>query len=475
MLVMSEHQPMLHLDQQYALNDQPGTDLLCTLIQAHPLDINACRRTYTSLPITKLISSTVMKALASRLRVPLDILSDEPDQLTKRDTYLILVSETLPFLTEIAAEISTISPDTELQLLVTAATFLADKEHRIWSSQQTHQLATQLLQSLSTNTRTLVAKHLVNILSIHVKPYFAHHPNIDKQELKQQPRNGDSKVTMTDFFQDQKWKSEYPESPFILAWCLLQVQQPELQKVQGLVIPTLLTLLDDFDPKYKTLGVQLTRHVIIDNTAPSEIRVTGLGDVFFDALITCLSYHSDPDLLEEAISTSLDLSSVIQVKGTEALHARYERITDVFTKGFLMSIGGKVRVIQIYLQTIPLLFEKIGVLGVQYLKQLLISCCEVLALQYCEVDTRTLATQAIASIINVGWPRIDAYRGSILSAIASAWKHEASSDNEMKDVLVALCTLLKKACGPEFENDLRFLLEIDGNLFTSLVTPSLGD
>ncbi|TPX48091.1 hypothetical protein SeLEV6574_g02227 [Synchytrium endobioticum] len=453
---------------------QTASALLAAIVQQPRFDLVAYRRAL-HLAEDAIHVDQLTPHLCEKIRIPSKILTDEQ---VKND-YLTMVENVLVFLNEVFNQAldRQLAPNTESQLLLSVATLLGDDSSR-WSTSEIQRLCQELLGLIQgqRTTRQLVAQHLSAILEHHIKPCFAHHPNIDKSELKRiaKPVDAKEQVATAKFYEEQKWKSEHPECPFVFSWCIYQVKQPELKPLQNLVVPTLLTLLDDFDPKYKVLGVELTRHVIIDNTAPSEVRATGLGDLFFNAFITCLSYQSDPDLLEKASLAILDLSSVIEVKGTEALFVRYEQIADVFTRGLLLSVGGKVSVIEIYMATIPLLVERLGIVGVSHLKQLLMPCCEILAAQYIDKPTKILSAKAITSIINTYWPRMDTYCGSVLSAIASSWKYTDPLDDDVKLLLVDLCQALTRSSGPEFKNDLNFLLGIDQELYKPLVFPCLA-
>jgi len=56
-----------------------------------------------------------------------------------------------------------------------------------------------------------------------------------------------------------------------------------------LLIPPLLTLIDDVEVKYKVLGCELVT-TLLTATSPALLARTGLGDVMQDAIRPCLSY-----------------------------------------------------------------------------------------------------------------------------------------------------------------------------------------
>ena len=54
-----------------------------------------------------------------------------------------------------------------------------------------------------------------------------------------------------------------------------------MEPFHPLLIPPILTIIDDFNPIYKIRGIRLLKHAVIDNH-PVNLANTGLGMVFFN-------------------------------------------------------------------------------------------------------------------------------------------------------------------------------------------------
>ena len=81
-----------------------------------------------------------------------------------------------------------------------------------------------------------------------------------------------------------------------------KLQESSLEANWPLVIPPLLTLLDDTSVAYKVKGCDSLR-TLLQVCSASLLERTGLGDVFEDAVMPCLLYL--PSLTEEAESLQM--------------------------------------------------------------------------------------------------------------------------------------------------------------------------
>ena len=152
--------------------------------------------------------------------------------------------------------------------------------------------------------RHLLTQHMPRILEEEVRPHFQH----PRAAYAQHSERKESKQELD--FQDQAWKTDRLDCVEILTWIVLQVkvgisapaprlhlddadrcdaypswrdiQHPDFGPIQHMIFPPLLTLLEDWEPPYKQRGVQLLRHVIVENSAPADVRRTGLGELFFE-------------------------------------------------------------------------------------------------------------------------------------------------------------------------------------------------
>jgi len=125
------------------------------------------------------------------------------------------------------------------------------------------------------------------------------------------------KVTAEDFddTKQKPWKSsQNPEILSLLAWCINSLTPSTTERFWPLILPPVLTLLDDWEVRYKTLGARyLCRLLLV--TPRALLEKTGLGDVFDEALVPCLGFlppvtgeEESVSLLEEVLPALLALA-----------------------------------------------------------------------------------------------------------------------------------------------------------------------
>ncbi|KAJ3412515.1 hypothetical protein HDV05_000653 [Chytridiales sp. JEL 0842] len=327
------------------------------------------------------------------------------------------------------------------------------------------------------------------ILNEAVKPYFIE-PRVDAfgNKSKQHVQSDEDSSTFDSRFEEQPWKSVRVDCVEILEWITFNTKFPDILAIQHLIIPPILTMVDDYDPKYKERGIKLMHHALITNSTPNDIRRTGLSDVLFDALCICLTFHSDPSLLRCALPVSVELATLVEVQGSEASFKKLERIAeDGVVKGLKMAFGGNVEVIRAFLEVIPLLSQKMGVMIIRHLGPLMNSCTELLEVHRWDITTQILAVSSIKALFETCWPRIPDYGGQILSACATAWwevsKDEPKEERDnrqaalknvqdrkvLRSKLVELVMILVDICGETLKCDIDSLLELDKELFGPLL------
>ncbi|KNC97140.1 uncharacterized protein SPPG_07531 [Spizellomyces punctatus DAOM BR117] len=381
-----------------------------------------------------------------------------------------------------------LSDKTMYHLLVSCATFLGDERKR-WCDEASHRAAEATLSCLlsyakKTDSRIQRIPHLVNryserILEEHIKPYFRHAKVDDTGHrviVKKGTRQPEDELGR--YYDQQPWKVEKVECVEILSWTILQLEHGQFGPLQHHIFPALLQLLDDYDPIYKAIGVRLIQHAIVENSTPMDIRRTGLGDVFFESLLPCLTYHSDQPLLFAAITCIVDIIPVIEVKDSEVYHDKLGKLVeDGILRNLTFAIGGNFMVIRALIRTIPKLVSLLDVVGIRFLQPLLGISCEILELHQHDVTTQLAACDAIMALMRQYWPRIHAYRGLILKSAAHAWRgimrgekgRNDVENQDLREALKGICTLLREICRELVEADFKLLLHMDREMYGSLV------
>ncbi|KAI8817464.1 uncharacterized protein EV422DRAFT_225831 [Fimicolochytrium jonesii] len=370
-------------------------------------------------------------------------------------------------------------------VLVACASFLGDEEG-IWCCAHIRDKAQDLLTTLLSHhprrLSTLISAHAADILTTHIKPFFTHQRVHDTGNRAVVTKQQEIENVWSDEQPGdvQLWKTERVDCVQVLGWVVLHLEHGQIAPIQHLLFPALLTLLDDHDPAYKTIGAQLTHHAIVKNSAPMDIRRTGLGDVFFNFLLPCLTYHSDPPLLRSALPCIVDLVPVIEIVGSEAYCVRLERVMqEGVLRGLSFAAGGKVEVLRTILQIIPDLVSRLGIITVRHLQSLLGTTTTLLHLHTHDTPTQLLAARAVLTLIREAWPRVAQYRGVVMKGVAGCWrglgveKTEGQAGEgekgELRRLLREICVALREVCGREVEPDFRLLLRMNAPFYKNLV------
>lgn len=282
------------------------------------------------------------------------------------------------------------------------------------------------------------------------------------------------------------WKNEREAYALdLLRYCVQTLDERTVEEVWPLVLPPLLTLVDDWEAKYKTFGVQLVQTLLKVTPGPLLAR-TGLGDVFEEALMPCLTFM--PDITPEQESVRLlnatypallalaaarypsSLSSISTSNVSDPSRQRINFFDTMIRKGIIYGYTYSSNYPRItstlFKHVIPIL-EALGIDSVKHLQYLLPILSETLChpLADAQIDTLIDATKVLQAVVLNGWPRMTQYRGEVLKGLTSAWLSVDSAETEqasllrkdMKDVVAMLRYALKDEL--QFEAELGELVE----------------
>ncbi|RIA78828.1 hypothetical protein C1645_795288 [Glomus cerebriforme] len=282
---------------------------------------------------------------------------------------------------------------------------------------------------------------------------------------------------------DKRSGGEIVQGSNLLYWCILHLKDEEIEKIIGLIIPPTLSLIDDYNVKFKTRGVSILNH-LLKELKLDIIQRTGLGEVFHEALSKCLSYQSEEShvsLLHQSFSAIISLISLTEKPNSETRYIKYEQIlSNNVVKGFIFS-GDKIVIRIILLQQIPKLSQELGIVMVKYLHELVQAICDSLEITFEFTNKEQIiklhcaAAKGLEKIISTCWPRIPQYRGHILKSVATSWCQTMrieSNNDTLKKSLPKICQLLKLACAQNnvnMEKDIQALLELDHKMFEPLL------
>ncbi|KAK4494397.1 hypothetical protein PRZ48_014695 [Zasmidium cellare] len=333
-----------------------------------------------------------------------------------------------------------------------------------------------------------------HFLKLTIRPLFikASPSTVTEQGRKVTTSALPKKITMEE--QDdavkRPWKSAKDAySLDLLRWVVGSLDEKIAAEVWPLVVPPILTLIDDWETKYKRIGTERL-HSLLRATPPALLDRTGLGEVFEEALLPCLTYL--PPLTPQDDSTAL-LSTVYPCLLTLA-HIRYPKdanskpqsptatdlnrikvLSTILRKGILHgythSSENPAIVTRLFTNLVPLL-DAMGIDSVAHLKYTIPMLVETLAhpLGSGSLSMLDSAVDALKAVIRNAWPRMSAWRGEMLKGLCFCWgnvidKPEAEAlRGKMREVVKMLQVALSSDPDVDLQAELSFLVKADARL-----------
>lgn len=286
----------------------------------------------------------------------------------------------------------------------------------------------------------------------------------------------------------------------LLRWCVKALDERMVEEVWPLVVPPLLTLMDDWEAKYKTLGAELIGE-LLDITPAALLAKTGLGEVFEDALMPCLTYlptitpeEESIQLLDAVYPTLLTLAKVRYPTTPPASNSKSLTPSDPsrqrvkfldtilrkgITYGYAHCSSNYPRIIStLFRHQVPLLNE-LGIESVKHLKYILPMISETLSHPLlatdAQIETLISATQALQAVILNGWPRMVVHRGEVLKGLMFCWVKvrdvEGDEVEGLKREMREAVKMLKVAVSKEvdFDSECRTLVDAEPRVGDLLV------
>ncbi|KAI9893151.1 MAG: hypothetical protein M1814_000699 [Vezdaea aestivalis] len=319
----------------------------------------------------------------------------------------------------------------DLTILIIALTDARD----FWSTKEIAGAANDVLAStVHTNSRSI--KNFRHFLVSIVQPLFSRKSDARLTAIgrkSMQPKA--PRYSLEDFSASSKpWKYRQYWIVAVFSWVIREIETKEIEECWPVIIPPLLTLIDDESIYYKAKGCEILQD-LLPKVQPQFIKRTGIGDVFKDAVMPCLHYlpsltpaYQSSKLLAEAYPTLLKLSASLheqQITDTQKL----DFLDDILISGALGGIDHTTNVgdflenapvIQVLLEQIPVLIDEMGTWAMAHVQSLIPFLCNLQ-----EVCTEPAQIQSLSRslkvIIQNAWPAIAPFEGQITEAAARIW------------------------------------------------------
>lgn len=226
----------------------------------------------------------------------------------------------------------------------------------------------------------LTASLVTHFLRLTIRPLFLknQHPAVTAQGRKVTTSVLPKKLFMEQSDEVAKpWKGKDVYALDVLHWVISSLDETTAEKNWPMILPPVLSIVDDTDTKYKAAGCQLVS-LLLSRTRPSLIARTGLSEIFEDALMPCLGYlpsltpeDESVTLLSEAYSALMQLSSVMDdpAKTSSAHPSRKTKLLDtLIRKGILTAhtyCSENIKITEVLLRNLTLIIDGLGIESVQ--------------------------------------------------------------------------------------------------------------
>jgi hypothetical protein len=282
------------------------------------------------------------------------------------------------------------------------------------------------------------------------------------------------------------------------------------EEVWPLIVPPVLTLIDDWEVKYKQIGIALLKD-LLEKTPPALLARTGLSEVFEEALMPCLTYLPTLSTPEESVAmlsityatllvltqkrypntalpSSSDRPALLeqQQPQPQTFSAQRTKMLDtIIRKGIIYgyTTASEYPTIVTTLYTnLSLILEELGIDSVKHIKYVLPMLTQSLSHPHGIASLTMLesAVTALQALLRNCWPRMALHRAEVLKGLCLCWlnvEERESSDEDntarlratLRDTVSLLRMILQNEEHCDFEADVQALVAADSRLRSLLL------
>nr|OQO30459.1 hypothetical protein B0A51_02801 [Rachicladosporium sp. CCFEE 5018] len=305
---------------------------------------------------------------------------------------------------------------------------------------------TEAIQEVK-NHGELTSSLVSHFLQLTVRPLFAKSKpdSLTEQGRKKNDPGLPPKLSMmSGNVATTPWKSEKNGVALdLLAWSVRSLDAKTVEQYWHLLVPPILTLIDDVEIRWKLMGVGLLRQTLAA-TPSSLLERTGLAPVFEDALMPCLlhlpSLTPEPDsiaLLSTTYPALLALARLqfpITPPSTSKLSPEPSRqlyvknLDHILRKGILHShafCSQYPGIVKVLYDNLTVMLWELGIDSIKHIKYILPLLSDTLSHPLVNTaqqqDLLIRALLALQALIQNAWPRMVHYRGEVLKGLLTCW------------------------------------------------------
>ncbi|KAI0260491.1 hypothetical protein BC834DRAFT_900075 [Gloeopeniophorella convolvens] len=360
-----------------------------------------------------------------------------------------------------------------LEVVYACAAFQGDGE---WTSEDMNTLASDSLTSAGDPSL-----FLEDIFAQRLKPLFQKnpHPMLDTETARKLPKSAGGYAAAQDAYEGQVWK-EQPGIGNILLWCVQHIDTDAYERMWYLVVPPVMTLLDDFEAKYKLTGIRVI-NAMLERVPPSLLSRTGIAELILSSLSNALTFlHSPhtPAILRAAIPAAVNLIERTTKFGSEE---RFNQLCALLGDGVIGSVwmysSGEADAIEASVGALPCLVHALGIGTTRYLKALIPQLTHPLhPVPYKTPHPRLQLSslRALRTVIQECAPRMEKWKGTIIEGVAKCWvvledtNASGEGSEKLRHELRGVCVELLEVA-PSVRNEYARILKLDSKIFEGLV------
>ncbi|KAH9950053.1 hypothetical protein B0H21DRAFT_724540 [Amylocystis lapponica] len=323
---------------------------------------------------------------------------------------------------------------------------------------------------------------LEHILTNQVKPNFLSnpHPQLSASTGRTLPRPAGGPHASLDHFQGQLWKTR-PGIANLISWCVRRMETTSYERLWHLIIPPVMTLLDDYEAQYKLQGIQIVSEML-QNVPADLLRRTGVDTLLFSSLKNCLAFLHNPET-PNLIRATVPATIALVLLTTHAKSAaRFDQLCALLGDGLIGSVwiyaSGDPDTLEASLDVLPEAVTALDIGTARYLKALVPQLVLPLASAPEKMFSAPLmraSLRALTVVIKACAPRMHIWKGTILEGVIKCWVTLADSGadgedtRELKDALKEVCDCLSDACPSVVKVEYVRMLQVDADMFSPLL------
>ncbi|KZW04005.1 hypothetical protein EXIGLDRAFT_716025 [Exidia glandulosa HHB12029] len=336
----------------------------------------------------------------------------------------------------------TLSVADQARIVATVAPFDADEP---WVSESNHATAKEILDVFAPPGVALIQEILLN----HVRPAFAKtpHPAVNLATGRKLARPIGGVGATHDLYDEQTWK-KHPGIPAIVHWCTTNIETTEYEQLWHLIVPPLMTLLDDYETRYKIWGVRIATAML--QRAPAALLHRSGIDSLLDKSIVSTFYHlhnpETADLLRISIPGYIALvERCTELDSMDRLNKLFDLMGNNIIGSIWIYASRDADTILATTDVLPDVVQALGISTCRYLKALIPQLLYSLTAEYAFSARQALSSlTALECVLRVCRPRVKAWAEVILTSICRCWVSciEDTHREKSEDIQTHLVSLL---------------------------------